>query len=316
VGAAHLDVGAPTSVGGPVAGPSGPGSLTRSLPLPAGPADAPEPVTAIVVARNEEARIEGCLRSLLWADRILVIDNDSSDRTGEIARGYTEWVVPHRVDPKVDPVHGNLNFAFTLVPSGWILQIDADERASTALAREVRERCTGAHEDGYWVPFRFAMLGRWIRYGYWGHGARQIRLFRAGRAIYPLRSLHENADIRGTVGRLRESIYHLPYPTVAEFVAKTNRYTTREVDLVLAGGSPGISGLGRKAAHPSGFRILWSGVRLFLWSFIRLGGWREGRTGIATSAMLGMYGLLEVLKVWEKADGLEGEIELPEDRHV
>jgi hypothetical protein len=57
-------------------------------------------------------------------------------------------------------------------------------------------------------------------------------------------------------------------------------------------------------------------VRLFLWSFFRLGGWREGRTGVATSAMLGVYGLLESLKVWEKADGLDGELELPEDDHV
>jgi hypothetical protein len=131
-----------------------------------------------------------------------------------------------------------------------------------------------------------------------------------------MKALHENVDVRGRIGNLDGPIYHLPFPTVAEFVSKTNRYTDREVDLILAGQSPGMSSFGRKAAHPSGLRLLWSGLRLFLWSFLRLGGWREGRVGIATSVMLGIYGFLEVLKVWEKADGLAGDVELPEEDHV
>lgn len=316
MGAEHLDVGAPTSVGGPVAGPSGPGSLTRSLPLPAGPADAPEAVTAIVVARNEEARIEGCLRSLLWADRILVIDNDSSDRTGEIARGYTEWVIPRGVIAGRDPNHDNLNYGFGLITDGWILHLDADERVSAALTSEIRGIIIGSSHAAFTIPFRIAILGRWLRHGYWGTHARQVRLFRTGHVRYPMRAIHEAPEILGTIGGLSGAIYHLPYPTIAEFVSKTNRWTTLETDRMLSGESPGVSNLGRKAAHPSGFRLLWSGTRLFLWSFFRLKGWREGRIGFATSAMLGMYGLLEVLKVWEKAEGLSGDIELPEDDHV
>jgi glycosyltransferase involved in cell wall biosynthesis len=285
-------------------------------PLPSGPAVGADTVTAIVVAKNEERRIEACLRSLLWADRILVIDNGSSDRTAEVAARYTRWIVWHELPPEIDPVHGNLNYGFGLITEGWILQVDADERASVGLSREIRERCPGAAQNGFWIPFRIGILGRWIHRGYWGTEGSQIRLFRAGRGAYSLRSLHENVEVSGAIGRMRAPIYHLPFQTVSEFITKTNRYTDREVDLILHGDSPGISSFGRKAAHPSGFRLIWSGVRLFLWSLFRLGGWREGKIGLATSAMLGVYGFLEVLKVWEKAEGLTGDIELPEDDHV
>jgi len=303
--------------GGPGPGVSRPAAPARCLPLPAGPARGASAVTAIIVARNEETRIEGCLRSLIWADRILVIDNESSDRTAQIARRYTEWVIARAVRPGIEPNHDNLNYGFALIPEGWILHLDADERASAGLAREIREGIGGTTgHAAFSVPFRIAILGRWIRHGYWGMRSRQIRLFRAGRVRYPARAVHENPEVDGTIGRLESVVYHLPYPTIAEFVAKTNRWTSLDAERILSGDSPGVSGFGSKATHPSGLRLLWSAVRLFLWSFFRLGGWREGRIGIATSTMLGVYGFLEVLKVWERADGLSGDIELPEDDHV
>ncbi len=284
----------------------------RARPLPAGPARGEAALTAVIVARNEASNIAACLESLLWADRILLIDDGSTDATAAIAARYTEWIVPHSVPQEVDPVHGNLNFGFSLVPAGWILQVDADERASRLLAREAREIMAGTPFAGFWVPFRFAILGRWVSRGYWGE-SKQIRLFRAGRAGYALRSLHENVEVSGDVGLLRGPIYHLPYPSVSEFVSKTDRYTSREAALMLRGESPGVSGLGASAAHPTGFRLFWSAARLFAWSYLRLGGWREGRLGVATSGMLAMYGFLEALKVWERAEGLAGVVPAPEE---
>jgi hypothetical protein len=119
--------------------------------------------------------------------------------------------------------------------------------------------------------------------------------------------------VQGEVGVLENVIYHLPFPSVEEFVTKTNRYTSRETDLILHQGSPGVSGQGLQAAHPSAFRLLWSAIRLFLWSLIKRGGWREGRMGVATSMMLALYGFLEVLKVWEEAEGRKGMIPLPDE---
>jgi hypothetical protein len=270
-------------------------------------------LTAIIVAKNEEERIEDCLKSLLWTDRILVLDNGSTDNTAEVCRRYTRWVVPHELPPEIDPVHGNLNYGFNLIPEGWILQIDADERVSKKLSQEIQSVLGQSTHAGYRIPFRTSILGHWMRSGYWGCETKLIRLFRAGRAQYAMRSIHESVAVQGEVGVLRNAIYHIPFPSVEEFVTKTNRYTSRETDLILHQGSPGVSGQGLRAAHPSGIRLLWSAIRLFLWSLIKKRGWREGRIGVATSMMFAVYGFLEVLKVWEEAEGRKGTIPLPEE---
>ncbi|MFB3908697.1 MAG: glycosyltransferase family 2 protein [Candidatus Eisenbacteria bacterium] len=276
-----------------------------SLPLPGGPATDPHAITAVVLALNEEANIERCLRSLLWADRILLVDNGSTDRTVEIAAGFTSWIVPHVLPPEIDPVHGNLNWAFPQIPAGWILQVDADERVSPELAAEMRAAVASQPSDAaFAIPFWTSVLGTWPSYGYWGRHRRLIRLFRSGRGRYRLHAIHEPLEVDGTVGRLAAPILHEPYPTLRDFIRKTNRYTTREAQRILDGTSPGTSAMGLKAARSrTGLIAIWAGVRLFLWSYLRLSGWREGRIGIATSSMLGIYGFLEVLKVWEAARG-------------
>lgn len=283
---------------------AGPAPEPPVRPLPAEPAREDAAVTALIVARDEEHNIAACLQSVLWADRVLVIDNGSTDRTAEIARDYTQWVIPSAPPGMTDPTHENINLGLGLIPAGWVLQVDADERVSASLAAEIRQVIRTTEYKGFLVPFRTAILGQWPRYGYWGWGTRLLRLCRAGHARYPLRSIHERLQIDGQIGDLHSPIYHLPYATVSEFVRKTNLYTTREAGMIVNGSSPGVAGLGRRAAHPSGPRLLWAAVRLFLWSFIRLRAWREGRLGVATSGLLACYGFLETLKAWETAEGL------------
>jgi hypothetical protein len=281
--------------------------------LPEGPATGPAVVTAVLVARNEERNIEACLSRLSWVDRILVIDDGSTDATVSVAARYTKWILPGAPQSGADPNHAHQNEAFRLVPQGWILQIDADERVSARLGEEVRRVITVGREAAYRVPFCTAILGRWVRHGYWGAETSLIRLVRAGSAHYPLHAVHESLVVDGSVGTLRCPIYHLPYPTVAEYVRKTDLYTSREVATILAGRSRGISGSGSSALHPSAWRLFSSPARIFFWSFLRRGGFREGRWGMATSLMLSFYAFLETLKVWERAEGLDQPPALPEE---
>jgi hypothetical protein len=283
------------------------------FPLPEGPASGPATVTAVLVARNEERNIGPCLNRLAWVDRILVIDDGSTDATISMAAEYTKWILPGAPHSGTDPVHAHLNDALRLVPEGWVLQIDADERVSAGLAEEVRRVITTGREVAYRVPFRTAMLGRWVQHGYWGAQTGLIRLLRAGSGRYPLQAVHESLAVEGPVGALRCPIYHLPYPTVCEFVRKTDVYTSREVEPLLSGRSRGISGAGAKAAHPSAWRLFASTARIFLWSYLRRGGFKEGQWGMATSLMLSFYALLETLKVWERAEELDQPPVLPDE---
>ena len=92
-------------------------------------------VTVVISAFNEEKNIERCLKSLAFADEIVVIDNSSTDKTSEIAKKYTKKVFVKKNDPNL--IDLQKNFGFEKATSEWILSIDADEEVSEALAREI-----------------------------------------------------------------------------------------------------------------------------------------------------------------------------------
>ena len=130
-------------------------------PLPSGPASGDASVTVVMVARDEESNIEACLSRLCWADRILLVDDGSRDRTVELAGRFTEWIIPGSREIGLDPVHQNLNRAYDLIPEGWILQIDADERVAAALAEETRQVAGERACAAYRIPFRTATSDCW-----------------------------------------------------------------------------------------------------------------------------------------------------------
>src|SRR5262249_27928138 len=109
---------------------------------------------AAVLARDEARYIAPCLESLRWADELLVlVDDRTRDDTAAIARQYTRrvYVLPFESFPKFR------NRALELARADWVLFVDADERASAALAAEARAavaRAAGDGTAGYWVPRR------------------------------------------------------------------------------------------------------------------------------------------------------------------
>src|SRR5690606_28183543 len=117
-------------------------------------------VTATVITFNEAANIAPALESLTWADEIVVVDSESTDDTVAIARRYTDRVF-------VRPWPGYVaqkNFAAEQVSNDWIFSLDADERVTPELAREVRALLsTEPPLKGYRVPRVTFHLGRWIR---------------------------------------------------------------------------------------------------------------------------------------------------------
>ena len=118
------------------------------------------PVTATVITFNEAANIEAALASLSWADEIIVVDSESTDRTTEIARQFTAKVI-------VRPWPGYIaqkNFAAEQASHDWIFSLDADERVTPELAAEVTAALAGQpRAAGYRVPRVTFHLGRWMR---------------------------------------------------------------------------------------------------------------------------------------------------------
>src|ERR1035437_2781089 len=108
-------------------------------------------ISAVISAFNEEANIERCLKSLSFADEIVVVDNGSSDKTAEISKKYTDKVFNQKNNPA--EIDLQKNFGFEKATGDWILCIDADEEVSKELAGELKATLKSKNKVvGYWVP--------------------------------------------------------------------------------------------------------------------------------------------------------------------
>src|SRR5438046_1623249 len=137
-------------------------------------------ITACILARNEEHRLEGALQSLQgWTDQILVIDNESEDATVEVARRYTEHVLTAARAVNFDAAR---NLAIEHATSGWLFYLDADERASARLGHEVRRliRDHGEEFEALLIPFKHYFCGKWMQHCGWWPGYTRPQLLKKG----------------------------------------------------------------------------------------------------------------------------------------
>lgn len=179
-------------------------------------------VSVVIVARDEQDNVGPCLASAAWADELLVVDTGSRDDTPALARAHGARVLHH-------PWLGfarTKNWAFQHALGDWVLSLDADERVSLPLAREIPHVLPSTPCAALEIPRRFHLRGRWLRHG-GCYPDYQLRLFRRGRAHYDERSLvHERLLVQGPVGRLRGHLDHFSYPTFSDFLRKLDHYST------------------------------------------------------------------------------------------
>jgi glycosyltransferase involved in cell wall biosynthesis len=173
-------------------------------------------LAAVVLTRNEERHIADCLDSLAWVDQRVILDDFSMDRTAEIARARGACVLQRALDNFA----AQRDAALELVQTDWVLFVDADERATPALAQEVRHviRYEGdLARAGWWVPRHNHMIGHRMRGGGWFPDY-QLRLLRRGKVRYdPARPVHEIVLLDGEAGYLNHVLVHYNYDTLAQF---------------------------------------------------------------------------------------------------
>ena len=245
-------------------------------------------VSVAVVALNEEERLRACLESVVWADELVVVDAGSSDKTVAIAREFTDRVLFRAWDG-----YGTQkNFALGQCQGDWILSLDADERVSEALRDEIRAVLeVEPAEAGFFLPRRNLFQGRWVRHGGlypdW-----QLRLFRRGKGAFVERAVHESVRVDGPTGRLRAPLIHESYRSVADAVARLNRYSDlAAADLAAAGrGGSLVDLLGRP---------VWRFVSMYILRAGFLDGWR----GLVLAWLHAHYVFLRAAKVRERRSG-------------
>ena len=178
-------------------------------------------LTAIVTCFNEEKIIESCLKSLTWADEILVVDSFSTDGTLEIAKKYADRTLQHEY---LNPA-AQKNWTIPKAKYDWILILDSDEKVSVELSNEIRELLRqNPPLDGYWIFRNNYLMGKRIKYSGWGRDS-VLRLFRKDLGRYNNKRVHEEIILNKT-GTLEGRLEHDSISSIADWILKINRYSS------------------------------------------------------------------------------------------
>lgn len=242
-------------------------------------------ISATVITFNEEANIAAALESLKWADEIIVVDSESTDRTVEIARRFTDRVF-------VRPWPGysaQKSFAAEQASNDWVFNLDADERVSDRLALEIEQLKvkTDISASGFEIPRLTYYLGRWIKHSGW-YPDYKLRLYKRNAGGWRGEYVHESVQVSGRIDRLAGEILHYTVRNSSDHHLRIDRYTTLAARERFARGK-----------RASALSILLSPVAAFLRSYILKRGFLDGTQGLAISAFAAHYVFLKNLKLWE-----------------
>ncbi|MFA4947308.1 MAG: glycosyltransferase family 2 protein [Candidatus Krumholzibacteriia bacterium] len=238
-------------------------------------------ISVIIIAGNEENNIKDCLESVRWADEIIVVDSESTDRTVEIAKSYTPLVHTRAWQGYAN----QKTYALKAASHEWVLSLDADERVQAKLAEEIAAADLEDF-DGYRIKRDNYFLGRKIRGCGWGRDY-QVRLFRKSRTTVTDRPVHEGFKVEGVMGVLTGAITHYSYRTLKEAFAKIDAYSTLEAE----------EKAHRKSVNP--IVILVTPPLAFLHHFIIRRGFIDGTYGAMVSLMHALTKLQARMKIWE-----------------
>jgi len=243
-------------------------------------------LSVVISAFNEEKKIEDCLKSVSFADEIVVVNNSSTDKTEEIAKRYTKHVYTQPND--VQRIDLQKNFGFNKASYEWILSLDADERIEKELKEEIQKTIkTNTQFAGFWIPRKNYIFGKWIKHTGW-YPDNQLRLFKKGSGKFESEHVHEHIKIDGELGHLNNHILHENYDNIAQFIQKTFVYVPNEAKDVL-----------QKGYKFSYFDAIRFPLREFLNRFFAKEGYKDGFYGLMLSLLMAFYHFLVFSYIWE-----------------
>lgn len=179
-------------------------------------------ITPFVLTYDEEPNIGRVLERLAWARRVVVVDSGSADRTVEIAGSFPNVELFPR---PFDTFAGQSDFALEKVDTEWVLALDADYVVPDELVREIERLPEDPPEDGFFVPFRYRVLGRILRSSL--YPPRQA-LFRKAAASFEDDGHGHRVRVAGRSGRLESSIVHDDRKSLRRWLSNQAAYAEEE----------------------------------------------------------------------------------------
>ncbi len=250
-------------------------------------------VSVIIITKNEEKNIRGCLESVRWADEILLVDAFSGDATVQIAKEFAanihqkEW----------EGFANQKAYALSLAKNDWVLSLDADEQISPQLKKEIlalSEEEYSAFEilrENYFLNKKITTCG-------WNKDY-QLRLFRKEKTKVTVHKLvHEGFVVEGKIKKLSAPMFHYTTASLEKMIGKINHYSSLHAEQNYA-----------NKKKITGLSILLHGVSAFLRPYISLKGYKDGMHGLLISFLNGLTTILNYAKLWELQKNKPREIE-------
>jgi len=274
------------------------------------------PVSVIIAVRNEERNLPECLESLSSAGEVFVIDSFSSDGTALIARNHGAHVVQFRYrggwPKKRQWALRNLPLAYD-----WVMLLDADERLTPELEKEICAAIRDPETDGYYLKLEMHFLGRMLRHG--GAAFHKLALFRRNCAHFERRldqqddsmcdmEVHEHVVVSGRVRHLKNPVVHRNLESLSHYIRKHDQYSNWEARVLTAPKSagelnPNLFGnqaQRRRWLKKAFFRIPGSPVALFCYRYVFCLGFLDGVPGLTYCAFQAIQMFHVKAKIYEQ----------------
>ena len=238
-------------------------------------------ISGIIITKNAENIIADCLDSLLFCDEIVVIDNSSSDRTGEIANKMGAKVF----DRSSDDFSDLRNFGLEKASGEWIVYVDADEKVTKELAADIKNKT--AHEN--FSAFKVKRKNFYFGVHEWPYIEHLEKVFKKDKLEGWYGRLHESPKVKGEIGELEGYLLHYTHRDLSSMVQKTIEWSKIEAELRF------------KAGHPK--MTWWRFPRVMLTSFfdsyIKQNGWKAGTVGLIESMYQSFSAFITYARLWE-----------------
>ena len=236
-------------------------------------------LSVVLATYNEEKNLPSCLDSIKdLADEIIIVDGTSSDKTVEIAKKYGAIV---KITTNKPNFHINKQMAIDMATKDWVLQLDGDEHISKEQKEEIKEILEKDPKEfnGYWMPRKNMFLGRFLLKG-GQYPDYTLRFYRNGKGRLPQKDVHEQAEVTGKVGYLKNALLHYPYKSFRHYLNKWNRYNNLFAEQIRE--EQKDKDIFRKLLYAIGYLFIKPG-HWFLTTFIRHKGFVDGWQGFTFS---------------------------------
>jgi len=239
-------------------------------------------ISVTVITKDEEKNISDCLKSVAWADEIIVVDSESRDRTVELAKYFTDKVVIKKWEGYVP----QKRYALSLASNEWVLSLDADERITPELKDEILNLSPGNY-SGFRIRRKNFLVNKEITSCGWEKDY-QLRLFRKDKTNLNERLVHEKFVVEGKVGALNSSMLHYTFSSFKEYFEKINNYTSLKAEELFS-----------KKKKVGGWTIFSHTFSAFFAFFFIRRGFKDGVYGLIISMLHSVSTMMNYIKLWE-----------------